>query len=221
MRMYKTDNRKRVFQRSRVRAQKRVVIQQQGEIIFHLFNFPGNWIQRLFFTISFVPVQFIGIDCDQVKKDRDNRYKDLSGFSGLTVYKPDANFIFCRAPLSSLPPVRYGWAISTFLVLWTAPPIKGLPLTTMLLYLRLFFCLNPYLARQLFQFCFIWCSWWWLGLIFHRFKHQNLQANGFMSSAFIRWSWHLSTLGFYFFHKPCPMNDDGNHCKIDISRTPG
>jgi len=34
--------------------------------------------------------------CDQVKKDRNKLYEDLSTFSELTVYKPDANFIFCR-----------------------------------------------------------------------------------------------------------------------------
>ena len=36
--------------------------------------------------------------CNQVKKDRDKLYKDLMAFSELTVYKPDANFIFCRLP---------------------------------------------------------------------------------------------------------------------------
>jgi histidinol-phosphate/aromatic aminotransferase/cobyric acid decarboxylase-like protein len=36
--------------------------------------------------------------CHQVKKDRDKLYKNLTSFSGLTVYKPDANFIFCRLP---------------------------------------------------------------------------------------------------------------------------
>jgi len=36
--------------------------------------------------------------CNRVKKDRDKLYKDLSTFSGLTVYKPDANFIFCQLP---------------------------------------------------------------------------------------------------------------------------
>jgi len=36
--------------------------------------------------------------CQQVKKDRDKLYHDLRTFSGLTVYKPDANFIFCRLP---------------------------------------------------------------------------------------------------------------------------
>ena len=36
--------------------------------------------------------------CDQVKQDRDKLYDDLAAFPGLTVYKPDANFIFCRLP---------------------------------------------------------------------------------------------------------------------------
>lgn len=36
--------------------------------------------------------------CSQVKKDRDNLYEDLKTFSELTVYKPDANFVFCRLP---------------------------------------------------------------------------------------------------------------------------
>ena len=40
--------------------------------------------------------------CNQVKKDRDKLYQDLSTVSGLTVYKPDANFIFCRLPDTGL-----------------------------------------------------------------------------------------------------------------------
>ena len=36
--------------------------------------------------------------CDQVKNDRDTLYTDLSQISGLTVYKPDANFLFCKLP---------------------------------------------------------------------------------------------------------------------------
>ncbi len=36
--------------------------------------------------------------CNQVKTDRDKLYDDLMTFSGLTVYKPDANYIFCRLP---------------------------------------------------------------------------------------------------------------------------
>ncbi|RLC02433.1 MAG: histidinol-phosphate aminotransferase family protein [Deltaproteobacteria bacterium] len=36
--------------------------------------------------------------CNQVKMDRDKLYGDLMAISGLTVYKPDANYIFCRLP---------------------------------------------------------------------------------------------------------------------------
>ena len=36
--------------------------------------------------------------CKQVRKDRDKLYQDLCDVAGLTVYKPDANFVFCRLP---------------------------------------------------------------------------------------------------------------------------
>ncbi len=36
--------------------------------------------------------------CKQVRIDRDNLYKRLSAVQGMTVYKPDANFVFCRLP---------------------------------------------------------------------------------------------------------------------------
>jgi len=36
--------------------------------------------------------------CKQVRADRDSLFRMLSGIAGLTVYKPDANFIFCRLP---------------------------------------------------------------------------------------------------------------------------
>ena len=36
--------------------------------------------------------------CKKVQTDRDNLYKKLCGIAGMTVYKPDANFIFCRLP---------------------------------------------------------------------------------------------------------------------------
>ncbi len=36
--------------------------------------------------------------CDLVRADRDQFYQDLCGISGLTVYRPDANYIFCRLP---------------------------------------------------------------------------------------------------------------------------
>ena len=36
--------------------------------------------------------------CGQVRKDRDSLYKKLCAIKGMTVFKPDANFIFCRLP---------------------------------------------------------------------------------------------------------------------------
>lgn len=36
--------------------------------------------------------------CDLVRADRDQFYQDLSAINGLTVYRPDANYIFCRLP---------------------------------------------------------------------------------------------------------------------------
>ena len=36
--------------------------------------------------------------CNQVRADRDSLYTKLSGISGMTAYKPDANFVFCRLP---------------------------------------------------------------------------------------------------------------------------
>lgn len=40
--------------------------------------------------------------CNQVKKDRDKLYENLKAFSQLSVYQPDANFIFCRLPDTGL-----------------------------------------------------------------------------------------------------------------------
>jgi len=36
--------------------------------------------------------------CQEVRSDRDNLYESLSSIPGLVVYKPDANFVFCRLP---------------------------------------------------------------------------------------------------------------------------
>jgi len=36
--------------------------------------------------------------CQQVRTDRDRLYKKLCNIEGMTVFKPDANFIFCRLP---------------------------------------------------------------------------------------------------------------------------
>jgi threonine-phosphate decarboxylase len=36
--------------------------------------------------------------CRQVRADRDGLYRGLCSIPGMTVYKPDANFLFCRLP---------------------------------------------------------------------------------------------------------------------------
>ena len=40
--------------------------------------------------------------CERVKSDRDIFYKKLSAIEGMTVFKPDANYIFCRLPDAAL-----------------------------------------------------------------------------------------------------------------------
>jgi len=40
--------------------------------------------------------------CEKVRTDRDNFYKKLSAISDMTVFKPDANYIFCRLPENAL-----------------------------------------------------------------------------------------------------------------------
>ena len=40
--------------------------------------------------------------CEKVKSDRDVFYQELRTIEGLTVYKPDANYIFCRLPDTAL-----------------------------------------------------------------------------------------------------------------------
>ena len=36
--------------------------------------------------------------CEKVKKDRDEFYLQLCAIEGMTVFKPDANYIYCRLP---------------------------------------------------------------------------------------------------------------------------
>lgn len=40
--------------------------------------------------------------CEKVKTDRDNFYKMLCTIEGMTVFKPDANYVFCRLPDNAL-----------------------------------------------------------------------------------------------------------------------
>ena len=38
------------------------------------------------------------VSCEKVRDDRDQFYEDLCSIDGLTVYRPQANYIFCRLP---------------------------------------------------------------------------------------------------------------------------
>ena len=70
-----------------------IKVVRQGVHIWNINGFAEEFLRVLpDYRDSFIK------SCDQVKKDRDKLYKDLSTFSGLTVYKPDANFIFCQLP---------------------------------------------------------------------------------------------------------------------------
>lgn len=40
--------------------------------------------------------------CEKVKRNRDVFYKNLSNINGIVVYKPDANFVFCRLPETAI-----------------------------------------------------------------------------------------------------------------------
>jgi len=40
--------------------------------------------------------------CEKVKADRDIFYEKLCAIEGMTVFKPDANYIFCRLPDTAL-----------------------------------------------------------------------------------------------------------------------
>jgi len=38
------------------------------------------------------------VSCNKVKADRDHFYEQLQAIQGMTIYQPDANYIFCRLP---------------------------------------------------------------------------------------------------------------------------
>jgi threonine-phosphate decarboxylase len=42
------------------------------------------------------------LSCEKVKTDRNNFYDKLCAIEGMTVFKPDANYIFCRLPDTAL-----------------------------------------------------------------------------------------------------------------------
>lgn len=69
---------------------------RQGVHIWNINGFAEEFLRILpDFSEDFIT------SCKQVKKDRDRLYEKLTSISGLTVYKPDANFIFCRLPDAS------------------------------------------------------------------------------------------------------------------------
>jgi threonine-phosphate decarboxylase len=70
---------------------------RQGVHIWNINGFAEEFLRILpDFHTDFIK------SCDQVRKDRDKLYEDLNTFSQLSVYKPEANFIFCRLPDTGL-----------------------------------------------------------------------------------------------------------------------
>lgn len=41
--------------------------------------------------------------CQKVRSDRDDLYRSLASIPGMTAYKPEANFVFCRLPDTAMP----------------------------------------------------------------------------------------------------------------------
>ncbi|MGM0771725.1 MAG: pyridoxal phosphate-dependent aminotransferase [Halobacteriota archaeon] len=62
----------------------------------HIWNING--FAEEFLRILPVYRQEFVESCKRVRIDRYNMYKSLCSIQGMTVYKPDANFIFCRLP---------------------------------------------------------------------------------------------------------------------------
>jgi threonine-phosphate decarboxylase len=52
--------------------------------------------------------------CKQVRTDRNSLYEKLCGIEGMTVFKPDANFIFCRLPdnMQSAPEITKNYLLN-------------------------------------------------------------------------------------------------------------
>ena len=70
---------------------------RQGVHIWNINGFAEEFLRILpDFRTDFIK------SCNQVRKDRDKLYENLNAFSQLSVYKPDANFIFCRLPDAGL-----------------------------------------------------------------------------------------------------------------------
>jgi threonine-phosphate decarboxylase len=69
---------------------------RQGIHIWNINGFAEEFLRLLpNYKTAFIE------SCNKVKEDRDIFYERLCEIEGLTVYKPDANFIFCRLPENS------------------------------------------------------------------------------------------------------------------------
>jgi threonine-phosphate decarboxylase len=66
---------------------------RDGVHIWNINGFAEEFLRRLpDYKLEFIE------SCKQVRTDRDGLYQKLCGINGMTVFKPDANFIFCRLP---------------------------------------------------------------------------------------------------------------------------
>lgn len=66
----------------------------------HIWNING--FAEEFLRILPQYMQEFKDSCEIVKKDRDIFYNNLCAIEGMTVFKPDANYIFCRLPNAAL-----------------------------------------------------------------------------------------------------------------------
>lgn len=62
----------------------------------HIWNING-FAEEFLRLLPEYKQEFIN-SCIQVRSDRDSLYQKLCGIEGMTVFKPDANFIFCSLP---------------------------------------------------------------------------------------------------------------------------
>lgn len=62
----------------------------------HIWNLNG--FAEAFLRLAPTYRQDFAESCESVRADRDAFYEDLKTVPGLTVYPPDANFVFCRLP---------------------------------------------------------------------------------------------------------------------------
>ena len=62
----------------------------------HIWNING-FAEEFLRLLPEYKQEFIA-SCKQVRTDRNSLYKKLCNINGMTVFKPDANFIFCRLP---------------------------------------------------------------------------------------------------------------------------